>query len=76
MLMFWYLMCYATGANDLSAEWYVCLLTACMVSVSLCIVFQRCGLLIQVDVEASGVAVGATGVVVGADVVVVISSLR
>ena len=39
---------------------------------------EQCGLLIQVDVEveASGVAVGVTGVVVEADVVVVTSSPR
>ena len=47
-------------------------------SILLCIASEQCGLLIQVDVEveASGVAVGVTGVVVGADVVVVTSSPR
>ena len=52
--------------------------TSCNISISLCIASEQCGLLIQVDVEveASGVAVGVTGGVVGVDAVVVISSLR
>ena len=55
---------------------HVCCSTCCIISSSLNIASEQRGLLIQVDVEASGVAVGVTEVVVGVDVVVVTSSLR
>lgn len=55
---------------------YVCSSPSCIIAISLHIASERCGLRIQVDVEASGVAVGVTGVVVEVDVVVVTSSLK